>query len=59
MARQLPEGGQDLFGVAPNEMQREATGRGGDKGGRAGARPPLTLLQLHIKSYNLVANIAH
>ena len=33
--------------------------RGGDKGGRAGARPPLTLLQLHIKPHNLVANIAH
>jgi len=30
MARQLPEGGQDLFGVAPNEMQREATGSRAD-----------------------------
>ena len=33
--------------------------RGGDKGGRAGARPVLTLLQLHVKPPNLIANIAY
>ena len=32
----------------------------GRRQGRAGrARPPLTLLQLHIKLLNLIANVAH
>ena len=45
--------------MSVDTMSSKFPTRGGDGGGGQGQAPPLTLLQLHVKPPNLIANIAH